>query len=195
MIGKLRGDIQHGLNRGFDPVVRSLARAGVGPNQVTLAGALVNVAAAVLVARGALVAAGVVWLLAGLLDLLDGALARRGGRATAFGAFLDSTVDRVSEGMVFAAIAYHFAAAGDAGGAAVTALALMASVLVSYTRARAEGLGLSCNVGMVTRAERVVLVAVGLCFGVLKPVVWILLLLSGVTVVQRVLHTRRQLAG
>ena len=122
-------------------------------------GILLNLITAWLIVDGQLLLAGPMYLLAGGLDLLDGVLARLAKMATRFGAFLDSTADRISEGVVFVAIAYHFASHGQSIEAAVAVLALLGSLLVSYTRARAEGLGLQCNVGIATRAERVVLVA------------------------------------
>jgi CDP-diacylglycerol--glycerol-3-phosphate 3-phosphatidyltransferase len=106
---------------------------------------------------------------------------------------LDSTADRISEGVVFAAIAYHFAAHGQSVSAAVAVLALLGSLLVSYTRARAEGLGLQCKVGIVTRAERVVLVALGLMFGLLPESIYLLAALTAFSTTQRIVHTLRQL--
>ena len=139
--------------------------------------------------------AGAVWLVGSALDLVDGALARNQGQGTAGGAFLDSTLDRISEGALFAAITYHFAQAGDALAAALTAVALLGALLVSYTRARAEALGANCKVGIITRAERVVLLGLGLCFGLLEPAVYLLVALSAVSVAQRVHHSLRELGA
>jgi CDP-diacylglycerol---glycerol-3-phosphate 3-phosphatidyltransferase len=172
-----------------------LLRLHITPNHVTIGGTLVNVAAAALIVRGSLIAAGVVFVLGGLLDMLEGTLARVAQKVTPFGAFLDSTLDRVSEGVVLAAIAYHLAAAGRQADAALVVIALLGSFLVSYTRARAEALGVECKVGLMSRPERVVLVAIGLFFNVLSYVVYILAALTTLTVVQRVLHTRRELRG
>ena len=143
---------------------------------------------------GHFIAAGVFYLAAGTLDLLDGVLARAGGKPTRFGAFLDSTLDRASEGVVFAAIGYRFAAEGSALDAGVVVLALLGSVLVSYVRARAEGLGARCRAGIATRAERVLLVALGLLFGLLAEAVYLVAFLTAVTVVQRIACARRELS-
>lgn len=165
----------------------------ITPNQVTIAGTVLNVGAAALVVTDHLIYAGIVFLLAGCCDMLDGALARLAKMVTAFGAFLDSTLDRVSEGVVLAAIAYLLATQGRSVDAALVVLALMGSMLVSYTRARAESLGLECKVGLMSRPERVILIALGLFFNVLSYVIYIMLALTVFTVVQRVVHTYRQL--
>jgi CDP-diacylglycerol--glycerol-3-phosphate 3-phosphatidyltransferase len=182
--------------RAARPFARVLMALRVTPNQVSGTAMALNTAAAILVLDERLLAAGIVYLCAGSLDLLDGTLARLSNQVSAGGAFLDSTFDRVSEGVVFAAIAYHFSTHGQAVNAALAVLALLFSLLVSYTRARAEALGLKCTVGVTTRAERVVLTAVGLCFGgLLTWVVYIMAGLAAVTVVQRIVHTLRELAA
>jgi CDP-diacylglycerol--glycerol-3-phosphate 3-phosphatidyltransferase len=181
------------LRRGFVPMVSALQRLKVTPNQVTIAGTVLNMAAAALVVVDHLVYAGIVFLVAGCFDMLDGALARLAKKVTPFGAFLDSTLDRVSEGVVLAAVAYLLAAQGRSIDAALVVLALLGSILVSYTRARAESLGLECKVGLMSRPERVILVALGLFFNVLPYVIYIMLALTAFTVIQRVVHTYRQL--
>ena len=120
-------------------------------------------------------------------------LARLTGTPTRFGAFLDSTVDRVSEGVVFAAIGYRFALEGAAINSAVVVLALLGSFLVSYTRSKAEALGAECKVGIATRAERVVLLSIGLVAGLLTQVIYLIAFLTAITVVQRVLLVRQEL--
>jgi len=156
-------------------------------------GALLNLAAAALVVGDRLVLAGVVFVVGSLLDMLDGTLARLAQKVSPFGAFLDSTLDRASEGIVLAAVAYRLAEQGRAVDAALVVVALLGSLLVSYTRARAEALGLECKVGFMSRPERVVLLAVGLFFDLLPYVVYLLVVLTTVTVGQRVAHTYRQL--
>ena len=168
----IRAHLRAGLDYLFQPFAWLLLACRVTPNQVSLMGILLNLITAWLIIDGQLLLAGLMYLLAGGLDLLDGVLARLAKMATRFGAFLDSTADRISEGVVFAAIAYHFASHGQSVEAAVAVLALLGSLLVSYTRARAEGLGLQCKVGIVTRAERVVLVAFGLMFGLLPEAIY-----------------------
>ena len=181
------------LRRGFMPMLSVLQRLRITPNQVTVAGTVLNVAAAALVVADHLIYAGIVFLIAGCCDMLDGALARRTGQSTPFGAFLDSTLDRVSEGVVLAGIAYLLATQGHSVDAALVVLALMGALLVSYTRARAESLGLECKVGIMSRPERVILIALGLFFNVLSYVIYIMLALTVFTVIQRVVHTYRQL--
>jgi CDP-diacylglycerol---glycerol-3-phosphate 3-phosphatidyltransferase len=181
------------LRRGFTPLLSALQRLGITPNQVTIAGTVLNVGAAALVVADHLIYAGIVFLVAGCFDMLDGALARLTKKVTPFGAFLDSTLDRVSEGVVLAAIAYLLAGEGRSVDAALVVLALMGSILVSYTRARAESLGLECKVGLMSRPERIILIALGLFFDVLPYVIYIMLALTAFTVIQRVIHTYRQL--
>ena len=192
---QLRQALQRRFERALAPLAALLHRLGASADQVSVTGFVLNAVAAALVITGDLVAAGALYLFAGLLDLLDGMLARTGGKPTRFGAFLDSTLDRASEGVVFAAIGYRFAAEGSAIDAGLVVLALLGSFLVSYVRARAEGLGAECRVGIATRPERVVLVALGLLSGMLPEAIRLVVLLTAVTVVQRVACARRGLRG
>lgn len=184
--------------------VTSLARTGVTPNVLTATGVSLCLAAAVLVPfenRGELL---FFWLAAGifvvgsLLDILDGALARVGGKTTPFGAFIDSTTDRVGEGAMLAAIALVFARDGRDWAVVLAVAAVVGSFLVSYTRARAEALGLRGDVGLGSRAERVVLITAGLIFAPWGGLPWAIVVLAAtawLTVVQRILHVRTQLSG
>ena len=192
---QLRDRIHRSLDRRLMPLCRVLAGFGVRPNQITVTGTLVCLLGAVLVAADQLVLGGLVWLAGSALDMLDGALARCRNQVSRGGAFLDSTLDRISGGVLFTAIAYHFAARGAALEAALTVLALLGALLVSYTRARAEALGAECKVGIITRAERVVLLGLGLCLGLVAPVILLLALLGAVAVAQRIHHTLRELDG
>ena len=190
---QVRQALHHRFERGLTPLAARLHRLGVSADQVSAAGFALNAAAAALIVTGDLVAAGTLYLLGGLLDLLDGVLARTGGKPTRFGAFLDSTLDRASEGVVFAAIGYRFAAEGAAVDASIVVLALLGSFLVSYVRARAEALGAECRVGVATRAERVILIALGLVSGLLPEAVRLVALLTALTVAQRIACARREL--
>lgn len=183
------------LRRCFLPLLAALRWLRITPNQVTMAGTVLNLAAGALVIAEPdhLYWAGIVFVVAGLMDMLDGALARMSQKVTTFGAFLDSTLDRVSEGVILSAIAYLLAVQGREIDVALVVLALLGSVLVSYTRARAESLGVECKVGLMSRPERVILIAIGLFFNVLPYVIYIMLALTVFTVVQRVVHTYRQL--
>jgi CDP-diacylglycerol--glycerol-3-phosphate 3-phosphatidyltransferase len=198
--------IKHGYTAGARTLASrsmlGLARTRVTPNALTAVGVALCGAAALLVVfenRNGIVFywLGAVLFVAGsLLDILDGALARAGGKTTPFGAFLDSTTDRISEGFMLTAIAYVFARHGRDAFVAVAMAAVAGSFLVSYTRARAEALGLRGDVGIGSRAERVVVITVGLVFapwGVLPWAIVFLTLTAWLTVVQRVLHVRTQL--
>lgn len=186
------GAILEGLLR---PIAQTLARSDISPNHVTVAGLVVNLIAAWLITRGDFFFAGVMYLLGGGFDLLDGMLARATNKVTAVGAYLDSTLDRISEGVIFAAIAYVFAREGQAVDAGMVLLALLGSLLVSYTRARAEALSVACKMGIATRPERVVLIALGLATGWLAPVIYLLVVLTGITVIQRIRATVVGLSG
>lgn len=188
------------------PVVRGLIRGHIRPNAITTAGAVVVFGSAIAFGLGAIRLGGLLLLVSGIFDILDGQVARLGGLSSTFGAFYDSTLDRVGEAALFGGIALHFLRGGVAPRAvtlgvmlAITALA--ASLLVSYTRARAEGLGLECKVGIAARAERfLVLGAPTLFFGagrdgrLLLWIVAILALVTVITVIQRVVHVARSVA-
>jgi CDP-diacylglycerol--glycerol-3-phosphate 3-phosphatidyltransferase len=182
--------------------VSSLTRTRVTPNALTATGVLLCAAASVLVlfeGRNHLLfywLAALVFATGSVLDILDGALARAGGKTTPFGAFIDSTTDRVSEGFMLTAIAYVLATHHRPVFVAVAMAAVAGSFLVSYTRARAEALGLRGDVGIGSRAERVIVITAGLVLAPWGVLPWALVLLATtawVTVVQRVLHVRKQL--
>ncbi len=178
----------------LDPVVRALAALGVTPNMLSVAGLLGNGVAGFLVARGDLGAGGIVMLLASALDMLDGALARRTGKATRFGALLDSTFDRLSEAAVLFGVLLYMLDRGHDVQAALAFVAIVGSLMVSYVRARAEGLGVSMTDGLFTRPERVVLLGVALLFGWLRAALWVLAVLTMLTASQRLFLGARALA-
>jgi len=192
--------VKDGFVRLVGPLARAFIRAGIHPNVITTIGTLIVISAGVAFGAGKIRLGGLLLLLSGVFDILDGQVARQGGMMTTFGAFYDSTLDRVGESAVFAGLALYFMQGGVpareapiAVGIAMTAL--VASLLVSYTRARAEGLGLECTVGIAARAERILLLGVpALFFGpgrngaLLFWIVVILALATAITVVQRVLH-------
>lgn len=195
MFEGLRERCEPALRERLQPVVDRLAARRITPNQVTVAALGVSLLAALCIAGGGLRLGALVLLLASLGDLLDGMLARQTGRATPFGAFFDSTLDRIGEGAILAALAYQFAVTGRPTVVAVTVLALLGSLLVSYTRARAEALGVECKVGLMSRAERVALLVLGLLLGLPGLAVLVLAVLSLYTVGERVSHVRRALGG
>ncbi len=198
--------IKHGYTAGARTLasrsVLGLARTRVTPNALTVAGVTLCGVASILVLfedRHTILfywLAAVVFVVGSILDILDGALARAGGKTTPFGAFLDSTTDRVGEAFMLTAIAYVFARHGRDVFVAVAMAAVAGSILVSYTRARAEALGLRGDVGIGSRAERVAVITAGLVlapWGVLPWAIALLAVTAWITVVQRVLHVRTQL--
>jgi len=190
---RIREVIQTWLRAMAAPVARRLADAGVSANQVTLVGFLVTAVGALLVGLDLPVAGGIVFVIGSLFDLLDGVLARERNQTSDFGAFLDSTLDRVGEALMFAALAYRFAVLEDPWLAALSVLAMAGAFLTSYARARAEGLGLSCSIGLITRGERVLILAVGLIGNMIGPAIWVLVLLGGFTAAQRIDYVRREI--
>ncbi len=199
------------LRRGFEallePFVSRLVAMGVTPNAITSVGTAVLVASAIAFGYGAVRLGAALLLLSGVFDMLDGRVARLGGRTTKFGAFYDSTLDRVGESALFIGIAIFFIAGGveqrwQIPGVTLAMIAMAAGLTVSYARARAEGLGLECKVGIAQRAERVLgLGAPTLFFGagpggmLLFAVIALLAVVAVVTVVQRVLHVRSATGG
>jgi CDP-diacylglycerol---glycerol-3-phosphate 3-phosphatidyltransferase len=181
-----------------------LIESRLTPNAISLTGLALNVVAAVLVFEDFYFLGGVAFIAGSVMDTLDGRYSRMSGKGTPFGAFLDSTLDRVSEGIVLAAVAAQFAEAGDDFAVAATVIAVLASVMVSYTRARAEALGVKGDVGIAPRAIRVVILSIGLLFAkgaslgdfeLLEPAVYVLAGLSIITVFQRIFHVRSELEG
>jgi CDP-diacylglycerol--glycerol-3-phosphate 3-phosphatidyltransferase len=172
---------------------RLLARTPVTPNTITWIGFVLAVGGAVLIAVGQLLAAGLVVLIAAFFDILDGALARLTNRATPFGAVLDSTLDRLSEAVLLIGILVLYAGGGNVYPVLLVAATLVFSLLVSYIRARAETLGLDCQVGLFTRGERVILLVLGLCLSpvagwALPVALLVILVFSFVTVIQRLVY-------
>jgi CDP-diacylglycerol--glycerol-3-phosphate 3-phosphatidyltransferase len=175
------------------PIVRIVSKSGVTPNALTFVNLALNIVAAYVIATGHLLLGGVLVLVAGLFDLLDGALARFTRQTTKFGAVLDSTVDRICEAAILSGILIWYVPQEGASLEIVLILAvLIGSFLVSYIRARAEGLGWQCQVGLFTRAERVIVLAVGLLINQVFVALCILVVFVFVTVVQRLVHLWKQ---
>ena len=174
-----------------DPVGRALFRLRLRPNHLTVIGLVVSFFAAAGFIAGHVRWAGCLLVLAGLCDLLDGALARVSGQVTAFGAFLDSVIDRYSDLIVLLGIVVLFARTPNARGALVAMAGLVGSVMVSYTKARAESIGIECNVGFMERPERMICLVAGAILDVLEPSLWVLAVLSNITALQRIVFTRR----
>jgi CDP-diacylglycerol--glycerol-3-phosphate 3-phosphatidyltransferase len=179
-----------------------LIESRLTPNAISLTGFALNLAAAGLVVGRLFFLAGVAFIAGSIMDTLDGRYSRMSGKGTAFGAFLDSTLDRLEEGIVLIAVGAYFASQHDQVATAATVAAVLFSLMVSYTRARAEALGVECKVGLATRPVRVVILSAGLVFArgaslghfyLLAPAIYVLAGLSIITTVQRIIHVRSEL--
>jgi CDP-diacylglycerol---glycerol-3-phosphate 3-phosphatidyltransferase len=179
-----------------------LIESRLTPNAISMTGFALNVVAAVLVTQRYFFLAGVAFIVGSIMDTLDGRYSRMSGKGTPFGAFLDSTLDRIEEGVVLTAVAAYFSSRGEDLVVAAVVVTVLGSFMVSYTRARAEALGVECKVGLATRPVRVVILSIGLVFAkgaglgdfeLLEPAIYAMAVLTSFTVLQRVLHVRRQL--
>jgi CDP-diacylglycerol---glycerol-3-phosphate 3-phosphatidyltransferase len=180
-----------------------LIESRLTPNAISMTGLALNLAAAGLVLEGMFALGGLAFIVGSIMDTLDGRYSRMSGKGSLFGAFLDSTLDRIEEGVVLTAVAWYFADRADATAAAACVFVVLGSLMVSYTRARAEALGVECTVGLATRPVRVVLLSIGLVFAageliedvdLLAASIYTLAALTTLTVGQRVWHVRQQLA-
>jgi CDP-diacylglycerol--glycerol-3-phosphate 3-phosphatidyltransferase len=198
MAGTIRRLLPESIQNTFfsllTPLVKVLTRWGVHPNTLTLTGLIINCMAAVALYKGSLRTGGVLILLGGLCDSLDGNLARATGKATRTGALLDSVIDRYSEFVMFLGIAAYFITMKNYLTLAVTFIALCGSIMVSYTRARAESLGFESKAGMMQRAERIVCLGTG---ALIHPIafklsVWLVAILANITALQRLRHSAKQ---
>ncbi|HET6509795.1 MAG TPA: CDP-alcohol phosphatidyltransferase family protein [Baekduia sp.] len=183
-------------------VRNALIESRLTPNAISLTGFVLCVVAAVLVAERLFFLSGIVFIIGSICDTLDGRYSRMSGKGTPFGAFLDSTLDRIEEGVVLTTVAAYFAVRDMQFAVGACVVAVLASLMVSYTRARAEALGVECKVGIATRAVRVVILSAGLLFAkgagladfeLLAPAVYVLAGLSTITVLQRIFHVRKAL--
>lgn len=185
-------------------VRNALIESRLTPNAISMTGLVLNVVAAVLVWQEEFFLGAIAFIVGSVMDTLDGRYSRMSGKGTQFGAFLDSSLDRIEEAIVLTAVAAYFASQAMQAAVAATSVAIGASLLVSYTRARAEALGVECKVGIASRAVRVVILSIGLLFAkgaslgdfeLLEPAVYVLAGLSVVTTLQRILHVRSALAA
>jgi phosphatidylglycerophosphate synthase len=184
MIGEKLG---HVFDRPLEKVAKMIP---LDPNTLTVTGFVITVAAcSVLVSH--LQLGGILVLVGGVFDILDGVVARINRKISRFGAFLDSVLDRYSDALILLAIAWNLGRQGNYHGVALCLLTMVGAFLISYSRARAEGLGESCNHGLMERPERVVLISLGAVTGQIIPVLWILVILTHFTVIQRIYHVWR----
>src|SRR6266446_9267748 len=184
-IGWVSGKI---INR----IVAALALSRIHPNVLTFLGLVINTWAAFLFAAGSFRAAGLVVILAGLFDMVDGRVARETNRVTRFGGFFDSVIDRYSDLALFMGLLVYYASINRFFYIVLTAIVMTGSVMVSYTRARAEISIPKCKVGFLERPERVVLIIIGALFDRMAPVLWVIAVLSNLTVIHRMIYTWRE---
>ena len=177
--------------RFIQPIARLLTRWGLTPNAVTVLGFLLSAAVALVLASGRLTLSGLLLIATLAFDAVDGTMARMQGTTSRFGAFLDSTLDRWTELFLYGALVWHYLQIGQDLYVLLAVAAMSTSVMVSYTRARAEGVGLPCKEGIFTRFERMVVLIVGLLFGLTPWALGIIAVLAGITAVQRIFVTKR----
>jgi CDP-diacylglycerol--glycerol-3-phosphate 3-phosphatidyltransferase len=189
--GKFRGPI----DKAVKPVGDSLRRTGLTPDHLTVIGLLIGVGAAVAIGTGRLLLGLVLVILAALPDLLDGALAKASGASSQRGAFFDSTVDRITDAVLLGGIAWYLASEESAHMALLPYALMAVSTVISYQRAKAESLGLDARGGLMERAERIVLICLGLLIEpLLVPILWVMLVLTSITAVQRFVKVWKQAA-
>ena len=176
----------------IDRIVGALALSRIHPNVLTFLGLVINTWAAFLFAAGSFRWAGVVVIGAGLFDMVDGRVARETNRVTRFGGFFDSVVDRYSDLALLMGLLVYYGSIGRPGYVILTAVVMTGSVMISYTRARAENVIPKCKVGFLERPERVVLIIIGALFDRMAPVLWVIALLSNLTVIHRMIYTYQE---
>ncbi|MBI5074112.1 MAG: CDP-alcohol phosphatidyltransferase family protein [Nitrospirae bacterium] len=180
------------LGHSLDKPLEALARKiPVSPNTITITGFTLTMASSILLAHDLTMGAFCL-LPAGLLDMLDGIVARNRGESSAFGAFLDSVLDRYSDAAILLAIAWNLGSNGQLTGVILALITLVGSLIISYARARAEGLGVSCNHGLMERPERLIVLFIGAVSGYMVPMLWLLAGLTHLTVLQRILYAMKQ---
>ncbi|HLA50136.1 MAG TPA: CDP-alcohol phosphatidyltransferase family protein [Thermodesulfovibrionia bacterium] len=180
----LSSQLGHFLDRPLSPLAKKIK---VNPNIITIVGFIITTIAAITIPYN-LILAGVLILCGGLFDMLDGIIARINGRTTDFGAFLDSVLDRYSDSFLLLGFGWYFFKNDSISGMLLSAGTMIGTLVISYAKARAEGLGRNCHTGLMERPERIILMIFGALAGLALPVMWILLILTHVTVIQRVYH-------
>jgi phosphatidylglycerophosphate synthase len=177
----------HFLDKPLTPLAKKIT---VNPNIITVTGFLIMTLAAITLPQN-MKLGGVLIIFGGVFDMLDGIIARVNGRETAFGAFLDSVLDRYSDSFLLLGFLWYFSKSGSTIGMLITAGTMIGTLIISYTKARAEGLGKNCHTGLMERTERIILMIFGALTGLVMPIMWILFILTHVTVIQRILHVRQ----
>ena len=192
MIGNRIG---HRLDPYLRYVLKSVLREDSDPNFFTIMGFFATLAACLLILKGFWLLAGLAIILSGLFDLFDGVAARRLGKVTVLGGFLDSVLDRYSDLLLLLALLIDCLRKGDSGLVILTSFASMGTVLIPYVRAKAEALQVPCTIGLMERAERIILLSIGTLFQWMEPVLWILAILTHFTVLQRIYYVRKKLSS
>ncbi|MBN2467381.1 MAG: CDP-alcohol phosphatidyltransferase family protein [Deltaproteobacteria bacterium] len=190
MISKQLG---HRFDNVFSRIARLVFGQNVNPHLLTFLGLFINVGAAVCLGMGYWISGGILILFAGLFDILDGAVARTVNKVTTFGGFLDSVIDRYSEILLLIGIIWYFAVRDEAGYVFLACIVLMGCILVPYSRAKAEIVLDHCNIGLMERAERTILLAAGSLFNVMGLVLWVLAVFTHITVFQRIHFTWKEM--
>ncbi len=179
----------------LEPVARLIGRTGVSPNVVTMMGVVLNLGVAWVLAQGHVRIGGLLVPLVALFDALDGTLARLTGKRSRFGAFLDSTMDRFSEAIVYLGLLFFYTRLGAGREILLIYVTIVGSLMVSYARARAEGLGLDCKVGLLTRLERTIVLTVALILDQVPTALWVMAILTNFTAFQRMYHVWKATHG
>ncbi len=179
----------------LDTISARLNKHGINPAHLTLGGLIINALGCLLYAYGRFLTGSLIILIAGLFDMLDGALARSSGKATKFGAFMDSVVDRYSDFLIFGGLLIYFSRVGDSSAVALVLVVIAGALLTSYAKARAESLIPHCNVGWIERPERIIIICLGGIFQFLFPALWILAFTTHLTALQRIYYTWRETEG
>lgn len=174
------------------PLSSIVQRVNVNPNTVTIAGCVITTIAAITLSVD-LFLGGILILIGGIFDMLDGVIARAHNKATRFGAFLDSVLDRYSDALLLMGFSLYFLKQESVTGLVISVGTMIGALIISYVKARAEGLGERCDTGIMERPERIILMAVGALTGWIFPIMWIMLVLTHLTVLQRVLHVKKEM--
>lgn len=181
----------HFLDKPLAPLAKAFP---INPNIITFIGMIITSSSGFVIPFN-LFLGGILILVGGFFDLIDGVIARANRRTTKFGALFDSTLDRIADGFIFFGIIWYFSKIGDTIALLLTVLCMIASFLISYVRSRAEGLGVSCNIGIIERPERLIFLALGCLTALLFPILLILTVLSWITVIQRILYVKKQFSN
>ena len=185
--------IGHRLDPYLYNLFKKIFRERGNPNLFTLLGLFATLVASFLILKGFWVGAGLLIILSGLFDLFDGVVARKLGKVTTFGAFLDSVLDRYSDLFLLLALLIYYLQKGGLNLVILTSFVSIGTALIPYTRARAEALQIPCNIGLMERAERIILLSAGALFGWMELMLWVLAILTHFTVVQRIYHVWKKL--